>query len=176
MCEEARKKETSVEKAMARNANSIAQVEAENLSLNKLNSEIERVHSSKSELSVQLSRQLKKLDSSTLKLKDLRSKIEQMNQKSRETNDKANLLLQPYRDYLGLTLQTVKSDGSLRIMFQLPNSKVCYVKLTNKDGVFRITKSVPMLKELDRLEAKLAETNNFPGFVAKLHSLFRKEL
>lgn len=48
-------------------------MEAENLSLNKLNSEIERVHSSKSELSVQLSRQLKKLDSSTLKLKDLRS-------------------------------------------------------------------------------------------------------
>ena len=33
-----------------------------------------------------------------------------------------------------------------------------------------------MLKDLDKLEAYLAKTNDFPGFVVRLRTLFMNEL
>ena len=104
---------------------------------------------------------------------------------------------------MGITFERVKADRSLRLMFQLPNSKPCLVTIVNKDSTLKgtklffkflkeilaifchisllfslisVTKCIPMLKDLDKLEAKLVETNDFAGFVIHLHTLFRTSL
>ncbi|XP_046651989.1 kinetochore protein Spc25-like [Daphnia pulicaria] len=119
-----------------------------------------------------------KLKQETIKADDLqsaaqreRSRIEKEEQFSKKSQDKANVLLKPYHDILGVTFQnSTGSEVSLRFIFQMPNGKKCMVKLA-RNGL-KIVKCTPMLKDLEKLETQLAKTNDFSGFVVHLRSLF----
>nr|CAH0112217.1 unnamed protein product [Daphnia galeata] len=122
-----------------------------------------------------------KLKQETVKADDLqsvadreRARIEEEEQLSKNIQDKENVLLKPYHDILGVTFQHSREpEVSLRFLFQMPNGKKTVVKLT-KNGL-KIVKCVPMLKDLDKLEAHLAKTNDFPGFVVQLRTMFINE-
>ena len=61
--------------------------------------------------------------------------IEEQERVAKNVQDRANLLLKPYHEILGVTFQLSKEpEVSLRILFQMPNSKKCVVKL-NKNGL-----------------------------------------
>ncbi|EFX68329.1 hypothetical protein DAPPUDRAFT_228955 [Daphnia pulex] len=122
-----------------------------------------------------------KLKQETIKADDMqsaaqreRSRIEKEEQLSKNIQDKVNVFLKPYHDILGVTFQSsTGSEASLRLIFQMPNGKKCVVKLAKKG--LKIVKCTPMLKDLEKLEAQLAKTNDYSGFVIHLRSLFMNE-
>ena len=54
----------------------------------------------------------------------------------RDVQDKVNVLLKPYHETLGITIEKCKGPekNSVRIIFRTPSSKTCQVKLGNVDN------------------------------------------
>lgn len=62
----------------------------------------------------------------------------------KEVQDQANVLLKPYHELMGFTLQMTKSpNATLRLLFKAPNGKQCMVKVAQKDY-----KSKPLQKPI----------------------------
>ncbi|XP_057378013.1 uncharacterized protein LOC130699978 [Daphnia carinata] len=141
----------------------------------KAEEEKKRILQKDVELKVKLKRETTKAQELQLAVDKERARIEELERLSKSTHDKVNLLLKPYHDILGVTFQHCSEpEVCLRILFQMPNGKYCVIKLT-KNG-FRVIKCVPMLKDLDKLEAHLAKTNDFSGFVVHMRNRFLKEV
>ncbi|KZS05570.1 Uncharacterized protein APZ42_031220 [Daphnia magna] len=127
------------------------------------------------ELKAKLKRETTKAQELQSAVDKERARIEELEKLSKNTHDKVNLLLKPYHEILGVTFQHCSEpEVCLRILFHMPNGKYCVVKLT-KNG-FKVIKCVPMLKELDKMEAHLAKTNDFSGFVVHMRNRFLKEI
>lgn len=66
-----------------------------------------------------------------------------------------------------------------KVIFNLYKHLVIYyiflITKTFLKYLFAVVKCVPMLKDLDKLEAHLAKTNDFPGFVVQLRTMFINE-
>jgi len=174
-CEELRTKKRHHDKLLENIAGVKSQIKTVDTSVVKIVKETKETQLKSSELKSTLRNEKVQVDNLQSEMKDMKKVVEENEKLFKEIQNKGNAQLMPYQESMGITIERCKNaELAFRILFRTPSNKICQLKLASSDNKLKVVKCLPMLSNQQILEDHLNLTNDCPGFITHIHSLFMK--
>ncbi|KAK8803645.1 hypothetical protein WA158_001339 [Blastocystis sp. Blastoise] len=108
---------------------------------------------------------------------DETKKVQELYEEINSITNDTTLGIKYFKDYLGITFNNLKNMQSIKIVFQYidPNhweKEYSIILSLDEQRKWKVMNCIPMISDLDKLEASLQQTNNLSSFVIHVRQGF----